>query len=377
MNENLKIVIGVYKLLIRFYPKKFRNEFEEQMLLDFTDMASDASTAGRRSLFIFCLKELADYPFNLLQIHWKENRVLKLLRSQPVMYAVWVALGYGIVSFLATLISEVVFRMLEGSSDSVIGYLQVFYFDLFHTEHGLELIALIPSIISLLLIGLLLGVAFAILLAERAEYHRFIIAGMLGWYLHESVPNVLSQSVNLVFFLGTKHSDYLSYALSALSSAFIGLMFVAAKSKTNWLLRFLAVGAIGYPGIAYLYLQLLFKFSVIESPWMFIALMTLVLVFIGSLIMVVLKSVDSWKGIGMVLAAMVVFQILPYLLRYIPMKWLSFPELPYTFYYDDPVYWQFILKLAIQQGIYGIPLGLILGLVFGLLNRKASQRTLT
>ena len=86
------------------------------------------------------------------------------------------AMGYGMVSFLALPIVDVVSWKLNDPGTGVISYLQVSYFDLFHTEHGLELIALIPSVISSLLYGLMLGVVFAVLLAECSEYPRFILA---------------------------------------------------------------------------------------------------------------------------------------------------------------------------------------------------------
>ena len=40
---------------------------------------------------------------------------------------------------------------------------------------------------------------------------------------------------------------------------------------------------------------------------------------------------------------------------------------------SDPAYWQLMFKSAVRSGIYGIPLGLSLGLVFELLNRKNTK----
>ena len=46
MTNILDLVIKIYHLLLHLYPSPFREEFEEQMLLDFSDMAADSRRKG-------------------------------------------------------------------------------------------------------------------------------------------------------------------------------------------------------------------------------------------------------------------------------------------------------------------------------------------
>jgi MFS family permease len=118
-----------------------------------------------------------------------------------VNHALRGALGYGVVFGLTNLISQFVVLELFLADNSIIGNLQVLYFDLFHTEHGFELISWIPNAIASLLAGLVLGILFAALFADRSNYRRYILSGMLGWFLHNAIRDVLWQSANLGFFL--------------------------------------------------------------------------------------------------------------------------------------------------------------------------------
>src|SRR5512138_204301 len=92
----MKSILMIYRLLLRLYPCRFRGEFEEQMLLDFSDMAADARAKGRFSFVLFCVRELIDFPLSLLMAQYKEGRMFRMLRSQPVSYALRGAAGFGL-----------------------------------------------------------------------------------------------------------------------------------------------------------------------------------------------------------------------------------------------------------------------------------------
>jgi hypothetical protein len=118
----------------------------------------------------------------------------------------------------------------------------------------------------------------AILFADWSRYPRYILIGMLGWFLHSEVTGILWYSSNLGFFLGSRHYFYLCIALGSLSGAFLGLIFTVAKSDKKELIRLMVVGSIAYPLLAYFYVKLLFKLSIVETPWMYIALMLLLVI---------------------------------------------------------------------------------------------------
>ena len=377
MNGILEIMIRLYAFFLRFYPTAFRSEFEEQMLMDFSDLLQDAGRQGRFSLIRFCVHEALDFPANLLRVHIQQGFVFQVLRSTPVNFALRGALGYGVVFGLAILINEAISLTLYKEGNSIIGNLQVFFFDLFHTEHGLELIGWIPNAIASLLSGLVLGILFAILFADRPKYGRYILAGTLGWFLHDAITSILWSTADLGFFLGTRHTLYLWRAESVLSGAFLAFTFIAAKSEKREPMHWLLIGALTYPMVSYFYVRLLFKLSIIETPWMFIALMSLMIIYVGSVFVVALRSGVERKTKWMIAAGVVGYPLIPYA-AHVFLIWVAllvpFPEFPVQ---GTPVgsslAWQFMFRLALDNAIGGTIFGLIMGLIFGLLHNKRPQ----
>jgi hypothetical protein len=377
MTKILDVLIKVYGFLLRLYPAAFRREFREQMLLDFSDLAKDAVSRGKFFLIRFCMWEVIDFPVNLLRVYLKEGSVFKILRSQPIHHALRGALGYGVAFGLAILIGEFVGLKLSIADNSIIGILQVFYFDMFHTEHGLELISWIPHVIASLLTGLVLGILFAAFFAGRSNYRRYVLAGMLCWFLHDAITSILWQSANLGFFLGTKHTIYLSITESVLSGAFLASTFVIAKSEKREPMRWLVIGSLVYPLIAYFYLQLLFKLGWIETPWMFIALM---IVYIGSVFVMALRSGVERRTIWILTVGAIGYPLLGYLGFYLTYL-LSLLIGSLTFPMQAPVgsslHWQLIFRIALEQSIYGILFGILIGLALGFQKKSVPPQLTT
>ncbi len=372
------IMIRMYGLLLRLYPNSFRSEFAEQMLLDFSDMAADAGKKGCFSFALFCLHELIDFPVNLLRVHFEEGRMFRLLRSQPVNYSLRGAFGFGLAFGLAILVDSFLSLKLWIEDDSMIGLLQVYVYGLFHTEHGLELISWIPYALGSLVTGLFLGIVVAFLFADRSKYARYILVTMLCWFLHDAVESILMNSVGLGFFLGDRHMIYFMRALSILSGASLGLICYVAKSGKRSSSRMLIMSAFGYPAIAYLYLQLIFKLSLVETPWMFIALMLLMIVYIGGIILIAVKSESSPKVPWLVVVGLIGYPLLPYAGHYFAylLSLLIHSPYPRQMPVGSPDYWRLMVAVALEQSIYGILFGMLIGLVFGL-QKKSSPPQLT
>ena len=319
MKRILSFAVSVYKNLFGLFPKSYRKKFGEDMLSDFAELAEDASSKGLASLLVFILREMRDYPFNLLRAHAEGNRMFKTFSSQPVSFGLRSAIGFGLSYFLSFYISDVVVWKLYSVDDSLVGGLQVFYFDLFHTKHGMDLISWIPNAVASLLTGLVLGFVFALFFADRAKFRRYVVAGMLCWFLHDALRSVMGISTSLPLFLGARHYRFFSWTEIALSGAFLGLMLVIAKSEKKEALRLLVVSSVAYPLISYSFVKLLFKFYIIETPWMFVALESFLVVFLASVFYIAIKG-DYWRSSLIIIAGIALYMLSPYLARFIPMQ---------------------------------------------------------
>ena len=109
MTNILDLVIKIYHLLLHLYPSPFREEFEEQMLLDFSDMAADSRRKGTGNFASFCIHELIDFPISLWQLRCKEGGMLRIFRSRAVNYGLRGALACGVTFFLGYIINDFVF----------------------------------------------------------------------------------------------------------------------------------------------------------------------------------------------------------------------------------------------------------------------------
>jgi len=354
----LDISIKVYGLLLRLYPRSFRSEFGEQMLLDFTDMAADANKGGTYSMFRFCLHEFFEFPINLLRIHLKDGRMLKIFLSQPVNYGLRGAVGFAMTFFIVAILDDFIYRKIDSSSDAIIGFL----FDVFHTARGPQFVSLLSVFSSVLVTGLLFGIMMALLFADRSRYPRYIVVGMLGWFLPYGVTSVLVETFNMDFYLGSKHAGYLMNLMWILSSSFLGLLFVVARSDKKEPYYYFIVGAFAYPLLLYFYIQLLFRIGLIETPRMFIALTVLVIIYLGTVLILAIKSEETPKIPWMFFVFAFGYFLLSYVTSFI--YWQFFPSLQASPLgdYTEAQRWQETFLMATRAGIFEIPLGIFVGI---------------
>jgi hypothetical protein len=81
----------------------------------------------------------------------------------------------------------------------------------------------------------------------------------------------------------------------------------------------LVVGLLAYPLIAYFFVKLLYKFYIIEAPWMFLALEGLLVLFLGGVFYVAIRS-NGWRSSLIIIAGIALYMVSPYLARFIPME---------------------------------------------------------
>jgi hypothetical protein len=72
MNVVMTFLIYLYSKLLFLYPRRFRNEFAEEMQVVFRDSLDEAFRDGILPLAMLCLRELVGLPFNILREFWHE-----------------------------------------------------------------------------------------------------------------------------------------------------------------------------------------------------------------------------------------------------------------------------------------------------------------
>lgn len=363
------IITKAYSRLLRLYPSSFRDEFEEQMLLDFSDMAGDVRERGRIAFLIFCLHELVDFPANLLRAHWKEGDMNRIFHSQPVNFGLRGATGFAVTFFIVGILDELIHWKINSHSDAIMEFL----FDIFHTAQGPQWVSILSFLTSILVTGLLFGIMLALLFTDRSKYFRTIIVGMLSWFLSYVGTVICIQAFNMNFYLGSRQASLLMRMMGALSVLFMALMFVVARSNKKWPYQALILGSFVYPLSLYFFIQLLFKVGWIEAPIMFISLVVLVIIYIGSVFLIAVKSEDNPKIPWMFLVFAVGYFLVPGITSWI--YWQLFPA-PAAFY-TDPPNWQQTLLMAMRVGIFEIPLGIFVGVALGFQKKNAFMQLST
>jgi hypothetical protein len=72
-------IVWAYSRLLGLYPRRFRDEFAEEMQIVFRDSLDGAIRDGIFPLATFCLKELGGLPFNVLREFWHELQGKELI----------------------------------------------------------------------------------------------------------------------------------------------------------------------------------------------------------------------------------------------------------------------------------------------------------
>jgi len=386
MSKIVSILTAFYSYLLYLYPQAYREEFKEEMLLDFSDMVRDAKASGSYSLIHFCIRESIDFPINLLQAHWKEKNMYNLLHFPPLNYGWRNAVVFGFGFGLAGIVSQSMFQVLELPEISAFILTRNYYNNFFHTEKGLDFVFWLPTAFGSILTGLVIGTVFALLFSDHSKWIRYTFVGMLCWFLHQEAINILffakdfSSDVSLLYYLGgTPDSIGFGYLVSLLSGSFLGLTFYVARSENPISFRLLCIGAVACPVFSYTLLKILLNFWPFKPSWIFLALIIMLTVYLGGVILLALQSDRTRKVPWLVILGALIYLLSPYIAQWVVNSVsLLIGSATFADYLPpgDPEGWPAVFRLAIDDAIYGILFGWMMGLVFGLINRrKPSQRT--
>lgn len=163
MNWAFCFVVKIYSLLLRLYPSVYRNEFAADMLQDFSDMAADAGKRGGLSLVWFCLRELVDFPMNLLKAHLERNSMNPAFQPQAARNILRIAFGFGVALALNT-------------SGGIVAFVDQLHLNaIYHfTVQGTDLELALLNFTNLIVGPLLAALALLIVFPELRPVKRYL-----------------------------------------------------------------------------------------------------------------------------------------------------------------------------------------------------------
>ncbi len=82
-------LIYIYHYLLRLYPADFLDQFGNEMEAVFAESISEAARVNQRTLFVFILRELRDYPSSLLRQHWRNIKHLEPILMTSIKKPEW------------------------------------------------------------------------------------------------------------------------------------------------------------------------------------------------------------------------------------------------------------------------------------------------
>ena len=98
MKSFIRLLTSFYAFLLRLYPRQFREEFRDEMMVVFTSVLQEVRQRGIRSLAVIWLREMRDLPLSLARAHWhnlntRESILMKDYKEPDgILYLGWVVL---------------------------------------------------------------------------------------------------------------------------------------------------------------------------------------------------------------------------------------------------------------------------------------------
>lgn len=365
-------VIKIYGWLLGLYPAAYKKEFREQMLMDFADMVTAAEEKGKPSILLLCVREMFDFPFNLLLSHWQTGAIFQVFRFQPVNSGLRTALGFGIGFAAAALVIWNVSAWLLTALDYQISYISVWIYDTFRNENGTALLWNMIILIATALESISFGLVFALGIGRGRSFARYMVVGSVGWFIPFAFSFVLFESFGWPFFLSTLQITILGYSIKVLVGVCLGAIFYLAESGTPKSLRLFAVCGIAYPLVAFLYIKFIFFLWLEISPWFFVAMMVLMIVAIGSIFTLVWKVTQKMPWT--ILVGAIAYPLLSRGAYHLVQVVFRLPlVVPGEVVIPESLV-MFQLNGVLVQAVLGLFLGLLLGAVIGLQNLRTLRQ---
>jgi len=132
MNFITRLSTAMYSRLLALYPRRFKNEFADEMHIVFRDSVTGAFNEGTLPLIRLCSREFMGLPFSILKEFWHETQRedlnmqgLSLAPNKPGTWwdSFWAGLPHFLIAILFATTSALANTRLATVSGIIIGFL--------------------------------------------------------------------------------------------------------------------------------------------------------------------------------------------------------------------------------------------------------------
>ena len=239
MNSITDLVIRLYSFLLRLYPSSFRSDFEEQMLLDFSDLVVDASQKGILNLFAMIACEFCDLLISVFYAGWKESSMSPNFRPEAGKEVLRIMFAFGLALALNTIAGIIAFI----DYDHLIKILRFMHSIGWQGTYK-DIQPLLLNLSALMLGPLIAASLLLIIFPELRPIKKYMPASALVFAL----PALLSSTrlVALNHFNSTMVNTVFSLCYFVLIGLGFGILASLISNERKKLLGFLLIGVIGY-----------------------------------------------------------------------------------------------------------------------------------
>lgn len=351
MRKESGLVWRTYAFFLRCYPPSFRREFEEQMLLDFRELAKDAREQGRGSLVSFYLRELIHFPSSLLQIYSRQVHTLGIFQRLPLADGVRAAIAFGIALALNYALEWGIYVALEPLAMNQLVDAQV-----------LRQAILPLQTVRSLLGGLVLGFLLAFFFGTRSQVSRFVLISMFFWFINDVVFYAFENHRGAYF-------DDISVGFARMfrlliSGAYFSLIFALLRGKSPGLSRWQIVGACALPVFVYYYLR--FDWSQLAAGLSVPMLLLLISLVVCCILLLARASDAESRTVFTVYSGMFVYPLMVIASAILTYR-LVFPGAPDRIPFGEPAssyVWPLVV-MVLTRAASGMLFGFWLGFING------------
>ncbi len=184
MNNSLRWMAALYDTLIWFYPREFKREFANELHSVFMALAQDAAAEGSPALIMFYLRELRDFPINLVRAHLEKNPMSQIFNADSGRFML-----RGVLAFVVLLTTYSVAFFVLMNNHGIFFLPASFFLD--YDQVRASSLAPLATLSTSIIASAIAGTSFSAVLGQRPRIHwlaTLAIVTFLPWF----VPFVVS-----------------------------------------------------------------------------------------------------------------------------------------------------------------------------------------